>query len=238
MLINELTRGLLLPAVLHEDNTGAIFLLNNEQVGACTKHIDIRYRFINDLIKEGTLRIQYIASENNPADIMTKNLSEALAATHDKNIHEGTLLTLIQNKEDVKDSVLKDIKNEVLIVLSDMNDLSHECLRHRNDITPDTNYGSEVVFQDSMFGDDLRHANVLDVANTDWTTVKRSSPVITKCLEMTVGSVKSPIASVPRPLVTVENDGSGDPHRWILVKQKRKKLIGNERGLVMGQSAI
>jgi hypothetical protein len=94
----------LLPSILREDNTGAMFLLKNDPIGARTKLKDIRHRFVNDMIKEKTLDVEYIASENNPADIMTKNVVEALAGPHSKSIYEGRLWEH-PNKEDVKERV-------------------------------------------------------------------------------------------------------------------------------------
>ena len=41
MLLKELVHGVVLPSIIAEDNTGAIFLSKNKQVGARTKHIDI-----------------------------------------------------------------------------------------------------------------------------------------------------------------------------------------------------
>ena len=36
--------------------------------------MDIKYYFIRDLIKEGTIKLRYVASKNNKADILTKAL--------------------------------------------------------------------------------------------------------------------------------------------------------------------
>jgi hypothetical protein len=36
--------------------------------------VDIKYHFIRDLIKDGTIKLNYVASENNRADILTKAL--------------------------------------------------------------------------------------------------------------------------------------------------------------------
>ena len=41
--------------MLLEDNTGAIFILNNDQVGQRTKHIDIKWHHVWDTIKDGNL---------------------------------------------------------------------------------------------------------------------------------------------------------------------------------------
>ena len=37
--------------------------------------MDIKYHFIRDLIKEGTIKLHYVASKNNKADILTKTLN-------------------------------------------------------------------------------------------------------------------------------------------------------------------
>jgi hypothetical protein len=36
--------------------------------------VDIKYHFIRDLIKDGTIKLNYVASKNNKADILTKAL--------------------------------------------------------------------------------------------------------------------------------------------------------------------
>ena len=40
-----------------------------------TKHIDIRYHRIRELILDGTITLHYVKSEENPADIFTKSVS-------------------------------------------------------------------------------------------------------------------------------------------------------------------
>ena len=61
------------PYVIYEDNQGEIFLAKKRQVGICTKHIDICHHFLRDVVEENDIDIQYIWSEDNPDDIMTKN---------------------------------------------------------------------------------------------------------------------------------------------------------------------
>ena len=53
MLLKELMNNVIMPSIIAEDNTGAIFLSKNKQVGARTKHIDTRYHFVRDKVKEG-----------------------------------------------------------------------------------------------------------------------------------------------------------------------------------------
>ena len=76
MLLKEVRVRLKLPIMIREDNTGAIFLTNNDVMSQRTKHIDTRYHFVREMIEKGELSVKYIRSERNPADVMTKNLGE------------------------------------------------------------------------------------------------------------------------------------------------------------------
>jgi hypothetical protein len=42
-----------------------------------SKHIDIRYHFIRDIIEKGLVKVCKISTDNNPADMMTKHVSVA-----------------------------------------------------------------------------------------------------------------------------------------------------------------
>ena len=72
MLLGEMTE-VEKPFVIYEDDQGTIFLAKNRQVGIHTKHIDIRHRFLRYIVEDKNLDIQYIRSEENPAEIITKN---------------------------------------------------------------------------------------------------------------------------------------------------------------------
>ena len=50
--------------------------MKNQQVGARTKHIDVRHHFIRGHYNNGELHVQFCRSEDNEADIATKNLPE------------------------------------------------------------------------------------------------------------------------------------------------------------------
>ena len=114
MLITEVCGDCPKPAVLHEDNTGAIHLVNNNHIGKRTKHIDIKYRFVNSLVKEGLLKAEFIRSEDNASDIMTKHLVEKLFVKHADDIYNGVLFQGIgraPNKEDVEENKDSGLKN-------------------------------------------------------------------------------------------------------------------------------
>jgi hypothetical protein len=92
MLLREIANTEL-EAVMLEDNTGAIFLVKNQQVGARTKHIDVRYHFLREHFEQKHFKIKFVRSEDNESDILTKNTPEGLLKTHAVNIRNGTMNT-------------------------------------------------------------------------------------------------------------------------------------------------
>ena len=63
-----------LPSILYEDNEAAMYLAKNQHVSARNKHIDIREHYVCEHLKE-LGEIVPIKSEDNFADILTKNVS-------------------------------------------------------------------------------------------------------------------------------------------------------------------
>jgi hypothetical protein len=72
--ITELGISTIQPTVMYSDNQAAIALSDGEGDYRRAKHIDIRYHFIRDHLQRGTVEINYIPSEKQPADILTKAL--------------------------------------------------------------------------------------------------------------------------------------------------------------------
>jgi Reverse transcriptase (RNA-dependent DNA polymerase) len=81
----------ILPSLLSEDNTGAIFLAKNQQVGARTKHIDVRYHFIREKVKSGQIHVSYVNTLKNPADLLSKNVTQKVHDTHAMLIMSGLM---------------------------------------------------------------------------------------------------------------------------------------------------
>ena len=66
------------PTLIWEDNKAAIIVAESEASSASRcKHIDVRFRFIAEALKERAVRVRYVASAENYADIMTKPLVHA-----------------------------------------------------------------------------------------------------------------------------------------------------------------
>ena len=79
-----------LPIEVYVDNVGAIYLSKSATTSNRTRHIDTRYHFVRDYIDDGVLKIVFVRSEFNHADIMTKNLSVKLYEQHSDAIMKGT----------------------------------------------------------------------------------------------------------------------------------------------------
>jgi hypothetical protein len=104
------------PALILEDNEGAIFLVKNQSVGERTKHIDVRYHFMRQHYERGDFGITYIMSEDNESDICTKNTPERTHKKHAVAIRDGEMMIykywdnflkdagIEVQREDVKDS--------------------------------------------------------------------------------------------------------------------------------------
>ena len=56
------------------DNQGSIFISSNPVTKKRSKHIDIRYHYIREVISRNLVEVYYIEGEENPADLLTKNL--------------------------------------------------------------------------------------------------------------------------------------------------------------------
>lgn len=56
-------------AYLHCDNTSAINIAKNPVQHFRTKHIDIRHHFIRELVEDGDIKLHYIPTDKQLADI-------------------------------------------------------------------------------------------------------------------------------------------------------------------------
>jgi hypothetical protein len=74
--------GMRLPIIVRIDNVGAIYLSNNYSLGQRTKHIDIRRHFVREFVEDGIIKTLFVGTDNNDADIHTKNTSEEVFKRH------------------------------------------------------------------------------------------------------------------------------------------------------------
>ena len=62
------------PTLVHGDNQGSIFIGSNPVQEICMKHIDIKYHYVHECIAEKKINMFFVPSEENTADLFTKNL--------------------------------------------------------------------------------------------------------------------------------------------------------------------
>jgi hypothetical protein len=67
-----------LPSKLLADNKGAIAISENPRFHSRVKHIDIRFHYLRDVVEKGAVKVEFVASEDNPADLLTKSLGPLL----------------------------------------------------------------------------------------------------------------------------------------------------------------
>jgi hypothetical protein len=62
------------PTMIHCDNQSCIKLSENPVFHDWSNHIEIRYHFIQDWVQRGAVQLQYIPTDDQVADILTKAL--------------------------------------------------------------------------------------------------------------------------------------------------------------------
>lgn len=65
------------PCLLYYGNISATCIAANLVFHARTKHIEIDYHFIRDLITTGALKVQFVCTDNQTADIFKKGLASS-----------------------------------------------------------------------------------------------------------------------------------------------------------------
>jgi hypothetical protein len=73
-LFRELEITLPKTSTIFSDNQAAIAIAHHPKFHTRTKHIDITYHFLRDLVKSGTLNLVYVNTHLNLADLFTKGL--------------------------------------------------------------------------------------------------------------------------------------------------------------------
>ena len=74
-VLREFKFAITAPVLIYEDNQSAIKLVENPVFHKKSKHVDIKYHFVRELVENRTLEIQYVSTVENVADIFTKPLS-------------------------------------------------------------------------------------------------------------------------------------------------------------------
>ena len=70
------------PTIIYEDNNSAINIIQNGNDKGRTKHMDIRYQYIRELVQNRHISVTYRPSSQMTADILTKPLDSKLFLAH------------------------------------------------------------------------------------------------------------------------------------------------------------
>ncbi|KAM1668042.1 hypothetical protein ACFX2K_047430 [Malus domestica] len=73
-ILEQLNHGLCKSTVIHCDNTSAIKLSKNPVMHGRSKHIDVRFHFLRNLIKDEVVELLQCSTQEQVADILTKPL--------------------------------------------------------------------------------------------------------------------------------------------------------------------
>jgi Reverse transcriptase (RNA-dependent DNA polymerase) len=73
-LLNELSLTFTAPSIVHCDNSSTVTISKTGVKTERTKHIDIRHNFITDTVASGVIKTQWISTNDQQADILTKPL--------------------------------------------------------------------------------------------------------------------------------------------------------------------
>jgi transposase InsO family protein len=65
------------PVMIFEDNQGCISISSNNRTDSRTKHIDVKYHFVRDMIQKNMIELKYIPTERMLADFLTKPTTAA-----------------------------------------------------------------------------------------------------------------------------------------------------------------
>ena len=86
MMVEFLNEKLDQPVQVKVDNLGAIYLSKSASTSNRTKHIDTHYHFVREYVEDGIVQIEFVRSEDNQADIFTKNLLKESYVKHSMEI--------------------------------------------------------------------------------------------------------------------------------------------------------
>ena len=82
MIMEFLGQPVEYPIKVYCDTVGAIYLAYNEKISRRTKHVDTRTHFICRYVEDERIKIIFVWSGENDADIFAKNMSESTYKKH------------------------------------------------------------------------------------------------------------------------------------------------------------
>ena len=75
-----------LPMIVHVDNVGAIFMASNVTTTSWIIHVYIRYKYVNEYVEDGIVKIVFVILVENDSNDLTNNISRELHGKHTENM--------------------------------------------------------------------------------------------------------------------------------------------------------
>jgi hypothetical protein len=63
------------PLKVYSDSQSAIAMVTNPKLSSRTKHIDTKYHHVKDSVNNNVIKLIYVSTDNNTADVLTKPLA-------------------------------------------------------------------------------------------------------------------------------------------------------------------
>jgi hypothetical protein len=112
-LLEELVGDKLLkPSYIYGDNVASLFLAQNNSVSQRTKHIDIRYHFMNELVESKCFELRHVRTEENTSDINSKNTKVDIHKKMADRMYSGLVVAQVEG-DDGEESDAETPKEDV-----------------------------------------------------------------------------------------------------------------------------
>ena len=89
---------------VYGDNVASLFLAKNNAIRQRTKHIHVREKFMNTLVEDGLVELRHVRSEENAADINSKNTKIETHQKLAKRIYEGLPIAIREDSRELPSS--------------------------------------------------------------------------------------------------------------------------------------
>ena len=66
--------GQTIPTIIYTNSQSDLAIAHNLLFHACTKHIEVHYYYVRERWLEGDIKLSYVSTENNLANLFTKAL--------------------------------------------------------------------------------------------------------------------------------------------------------------------
>ena len=83
-LLRSMKISIKLPVTVRVDNVSVIFVACNITTTSYIKHMDIRYKYVDEYVEDEVVKIVFVKSADNDNNILIKNLSTELYEKHSK----------------------------------------------------------------------------------------------------------------------------------------------------------